>query len=80
MSDVFYPSLQQINAAFKEAQHLKLREDYSDLIENLNDKSYRHRANCLLFGSRMMGVASPSSDVDIFVELPKCKFNSSILV
>lgn len=57
----------ELDQAFKRAREMK-NANYANIANNLKSKLV---ANIYFYGSRLMGVATEGSDLDIFVETRK---------
>lgn len=57
----------EIDSDFDNAQEMKNTWNYSRVVKSLKKKIFRCKFH--FFGSRMMGVGSEESDIDIFIEL-----------
>lgn len=64
MTDLLFG--REIDIDFKNALNMK-SADYSRVISDLKRKIYRSEYH--LYGSRMMGVATQQSDIDVYIEV-----------
>lgn len=71
-----YARSNDIQVAFERAHFLKNQNNYNQIAENLKEKVYGAKIH--YYGSRIMGVGTNDSDIDIFLEVGG-KFLKSVL-
>lgn len=65
----FWQLVAKVNSDFKNVQDRKKVKNYIKIKRNLNRKI--ENDGIFFYGSRMMGVSSSDSDIDVFIRLGK---------